>query len=66
LDVATSPSTTASTAASVLLARAEAEIALGSLLDLGDLLRLAVPAEELQWRHTRLMRGLTSLPVVIT
>jgi cytochrome P450 len=48
------------------LAKLEAEIALGSLLALGDRLRLAVPAEELEWRHTRLMRGLRSLPVVIT
>ncbi|MFD5074398.1 cytochrome P450 [Streptomyces sp. NPDC058371] len=46
------------------LARAEAEIALDTLLTRCGRLRLAVPAEDLQWRHTRLMRGLESLPVV--
>jgi cytochrome P450 len=45
------------------LARAEAEIALGTLLARCGQLELAVPAGDLQWRHTRLMRGLESLPV---
>jgi cytochrome P450 len=46
------------------LARAEAEIALRALLTRFPALRLAVPPDELQWRRTRLMRGLISLPVV--
>jgi cytochrome P450 len=48
------------------LAKAEAEIALATLLARCDQLRLAVPAEDLQWRHTRLMRGLESLPVAFS
>jgi cytochrome P450 len=46
------------------LARAEAEIALRALLTRFPALRLAVPPDELQWRRTRLMRGLVSLPVL--
>ncbi|MGW4285449.1 cytochrome P450 family protein [Streptomyces sp. NPDC004673] len=45
------------------LARAEAELALGALLSRHPDARLAVPAESLTWRHTRLMRGLVSLPL---
>ncbi|MCC3766101.1 cytochrome P450 [Streptomyces sp. UNOC14_S4] len=45
------------------LALAEAEIAFHALLTRFPGLRLAVAAEELRWRHTRLMRGLESLPV---
>ncbi|KNB53490.1 cytochrome P450 family protein [Streptomyces caatingaensis] len=45
------------------LALAEAEIALRALLTRFPGLRLAVAAEELRWRRTRLMRGLESLPV---
>lgn len=46
------------------LARAEAEVALRELLTRFPELRLAVPLGELRWRHTRLMRGLESLPVL--
>lgn len=45
------------------LALAEAEIALRALVTRFPGLRLAGPPEELRWRHTRLMRGLESLPV---
>lgn len=47
------------------LARAEAELALRSLITRFPHARLAVPAEKLTWRHTRLMRGLTALPLVV-
>ncbi|MFF3556226.1 cytochrome P450 [Streptomyces tsukubensis] len=47
------------------LARAEAEITLRALLTRFPDIRLAVPDEELEWRQTRLMRGLTSLPVLV-
>ncbi|MGW1196537.1 cytochrome P450 family protein [Streptomyces sp. NPDC002536] len=46
------------------LALAEAEIVLRALLTRFPGLRLAVATEELQWRRTRLMRGLESLPVL--
>ncbi|MEU2868657.1 cytochrome P450 [Streptomyces olivoreticuli] len=46
------------------LALAEAEIALRALLTRFPELRLAVPSGQLRWRHTRLMRGLESLPVL--
>lgn len=46
------------------LARAEGGIALRALVTRFPRLRLAVPAEELEWRHTRLMRGPVSLPVL--
>ncbi|MCX5386857.1 cytochrome P450 [Streptomyces sp. NBC_00083] len=46
------------------LARAEAEIVLRALLTRFPRLRLAVPPGQLQWRHTRLVRGLTTLPVL--
>ncbi|MGW1974152.1 cytochrome P450 family protein [Streptomyces sp. NPDC001889] len=47
------------------LARAEAEIALRALLTRFPTIRLEVPDEELEWRHTRLVRGLASLPVFV-
>ncbi|WP_053697342.1 cytochrome P450 family protein [Streptomyces sp. NRRL F-5755] len=45
------------------LARLEARIAFRALLTRFPDLRLAVPPGELPWRHTRLMRGLSHLPV---
>jgi cytochrome P450 len=45
------------------LARAEAEIALMSLLSRFPDLRLAVASDDLEWRHSRLIHGLQSLPV---
>ncbi|WP_200305715.1 cytochrome P450 family protein [Streptomyces adelaidensis] len=47
------------------LARAEAELALGALISRFPDARLAVSTEQLNWRHTRLMRGLTSLPLTV-
>ncbi|WP_421107161.1 cytochrome P450 family protein [Streptomyces sp. NEAU-S77] len=47
------------------LARAEAELALRKLLARFPNLRLAVPPEDLVWRPTRLVRGLTALPVLV-
>ncbi|MGP4001361.1 cytochrome P450 family protein [Streptomyces sp. 8N706] len=47
------------------LARAEGEIALTALLTRFPGLELAVPSENLEWRQTRLMRGLESLPVLL-
>ncbi|MHC0429456.1 cytochrome P450 family protein [Streptomyces sp. O3] len=47
------------------LARAEAELALRAVVSRFPDARLAVPAERLEWRHTRLMRGLTSLPLIV-
>ncbi|MFE5659383.1 cytochrome P450 [Streptomyces sp. NPDC056517] len=46
------------------LAKAEAEIALRAVLTRFSGIRLAVPADRLEWRHTRLVRGLTALPVL--
>ncbi|MFF5167217.1 cytochrome P450 [[Kitasatospora] papulosa] len=46
------------------LAKAEAEIALRAVLTRFPGLRLAVPSDQLQWRHARLVRGLASLPVL--
>jgi cytochrome P450 len=46
------------------LARMEAEIAIGALLDRYDV-QLAVPAESLRWRQT-MIRGLEKLPLRIT
>ncbi|MEU6125238.1 cytochrome P450 [Streptomyces sp. NPDC047123] len=46
------------------LARAEMEIALGAVLTRFPGIRLAVPVEQLEWRRTRLVRGLTALPVL--
>jgi cytochrome P450 len=45
------------------LAKAEADIALRGILTRFPQLRLAVPADQLEWRRTRLVRGLVSLPV---
>jgi cytochrome P450 len=45
------------------LARAEAELALRAVISRFADIRPAIPAEELRWRHTRLMRGLASLPL---
>jgi cytochrome P450 len=45
------------------LARLETRIALGSLLARFPDLSLAVPAEDLRWRPSLLMHGLTALPV---
>lgn len=47
------------------LARAEAELALRAVITRFPDVRLAAPAEQLTWRHTRLMRGLTALPLVV-
>ncbi|MEU8927644.1 cytochrome P450 [Kitasatospora sp. NPDC048545] len=47
------------------LAHAEVETALRVLLKRFPGLRLAVPAEQLQWRRSRLIRGLESLPVLL-
>ncbi|MEO3750807.1 cytochrome P450 [Streptomyces sp. B6B3] len=46
------------------LAKAETEIALRALVTRFPDLRLAVPFDDLRWRHTRLMRGLVALPVL--
>ncbi|MEY9948559.1 cytochrome P450 [Kitasatospora sp. GAS1066B] len=46
------------------LARAEGEIAFRAIATRFPRLRLAVPSAELQWRHTRLMRGLETLPLL--
>ncbi|MFD5673033.1 cytochrome P450 [Streptomyces sp. NPDC127040] len=46
------------------LARAEAEIALRAILARFPGMRLALPPDRLQWRRTRLMRGLEALPVL--
>jgi cytochrome P450 len=45
------------------LARLEAEIAFGGLLDRFPDLALAVPPSELRWRPSTLIRGLETLPV---
>ena len=47
------------------LARAEIGIALRTLLTRHPTIALAVPPEDLAWRQTRLMRGLSSLPVTL-
>lgn len=47
------------------LAKAEAEIALRMILTRFPEVRLAVPSDRLAWRHTRLVRGLASLPVLV-
>ncbi|HEY5394782.1 MAG TPA: cytochrome P450 [Trebonia sp.] len=48
------------------LARMEAEVALGALLDRFPRISLAVPEPELRWRPVSLMNGLESLPVRLT
>jgi cytochrome P450 len=45
------------------LARLEAEIAFGALLQRFGSIRLAVPAESLRWRPSTLIHGLETLPV---
>ncbi|MER5972961.1 cytochrome P450 [Streptomyces sp. NPDC002055] len=45
------------------LAKAEGHIALRALITRFPDVRLAIGADELEWRRTRLMRGLKSLPV---
>lgn len=47
------------------LARAEAEIALRTLVTRFPNTRLAVPEDSLTWRRTRLTRGLTALPLTL-
>jgi cytochrome P450 len=47
------------------LARMEAEVALGTLLDRFPGVSLAAPPEELRWRSVSLMNGLESLPVLL-
>ncbi|MER7821080.1 cytochrome P450 [Streptomyces sp. NPDC096097] len=47
------------------LARAEAEIALRTLVTRFPNTRLAVPAQSLTWRRTRLTRGLAALPLTL-
>ncbi|MFE3602018.1 cytochrome P450 [Streptomyces sp. NPDC059142] len=47
------------------LARAEGELALRGVLSRFPEARLALPAAELEWRHTRLTRGLVSLPLLV-
>jgi cytochrome P450 len=48
------------------LARMEAEVALGALLDRFPRISLALPSSELRWRPVSLMNGLESLPVRLT
>jgi cytochrome P450 len=45
------------------LARLEAEVAFGALLDAFPRMALAVPPESLQWRPSSLIHGLETLPV---
>ncbi len=47
------------------LAKAEAEIALRAVLTRFPGIRLAAPPGQLDWRRTRLVRGLASLPVLV-
>ncbi|WP_328744156.1 cytochrome P450 [Streptomyces sp. NBC_00285] len=47
------------------LARAEAEIALRAVLTRFPGIRLAAPSDRLDWRRTRLVRGLAALPVTV-
>jgi cytochrome P450 len=48
------------------LARMEAEVALGTLLDRFPRMSLAAPPEELRWRSVSLINGLESLPVLLS
>jgi cytochrome P450 len=48
------------------LARMEAQIAFGALLQRFGSMRLAVPAESLRWRPSTLIHGLEALPVRLT
>ena len=45
------------------LSRMEAQIAIGTLLRRAPGLRLSIPAEQLRWRSSFIVRGLESLPV---
>jgi cytochrome P450 len=45
------------------LARLEGEVAFTGLLDSFDRIELAVPADQLEWRYSVVMRGLERLPV---
>ncbi len=47
------------------LARAEAELALHAVITRYPHAALATPTETLPWRHTRLTRGLASLPITL-
>lgn len=47
------------------LAKAEAEIALRAVLARFPGIRLATPPDRLDWRRTRLVRGLAALPVLL-
>ena len=47
------------------LAKAEAEIALRAVLSRFPGIRLAAPPDHLEWRRTRLVRGLAALPVLV-
>ncbi|MGW3557697.1 cytochrome P450 family protein [Streptomyces sp. NPDC000963] len=46
------------------LAKAELEIALRAVLTRFPGIRLALPPNQMEWRHTRLVRGLALLPVL--
>jgi cytochrome P450 len=46
-----------------VLAEAEAQVAIGTLLNRFDTMRLAVPADELQWLDLGIMNRLMALPV---
>jgi cytochrome P450 PksS len=48
------------------LARLEGGIAINLLVERLPNLRLAVPAEQLQWRATQIVRGLEALPVTLS
>lgn len=47
------------------LAKAEVEIALRAVLTRFPGIRLAAPIDQLDWRRTRLVRGLAALPVLV-
>ncbi|MFD3731583.1 cytochrome P450 [Streptomyces sp. NPDC058632] len=47
------------------LAKAEVEIALRAVLTRFPGIRLAAPIDQLDWRRTRLVRGLATLPVLV-
>ncbi|MFJ5849035.1 cytochrome P450 [Streptomyces sp. NPDC092903] len=47
------------------LAKIEAEIALQAVLDRFPGIQLAVPSDRLEWRRTRLVRGLAALPIQV-
>lgn len=48
------------------LARMEAQIGLGVLIERFAALRLAVPRDKLRWRNTPVVRGLKALPLTLT